>query len=138
MAWNKKKVLVVDDDELHFYTTRELLRDDRFEVITHQHGFGVTSLMRELNPDLVLLDINMPALPGDKLARLLRSTSDISHIPIVFYSSNDEESLRECVMTHGVRGYICKGDILNLRERVNQYLDLPAGDDEEHGTIIAF
>jgi CheY-like chemotaxis protein len=133
MTRNKKKVLVVDDDELHLYTTRELLKDDRFEVITHRHGFGVTSLMRQVQPDLVLLDINMPALPGDKLTALLGSNSDISHIPIVFYSSNDEDSLRESVAAHGVRGYICKGDIVNLRKRVNQYLDLPAGDTEERG-----
>lgn len=135
MTRNKKKVLVVDDDELHLYTARELLKDDRFDVITHQHGFGVTSLMKQLQPDLVLLDINMPALSGDKLTTLLRSNSDTSHVPIVFYSSNDEDSLRECVVTHGVRGYICKGDINNLKKSVNQYLNLPAGADEEHGTI---
>ena len=135
MTRNKKKVLVVDDDELHLYTTKELLKDDRFEVVTHQHGFGVTSLMKQLQPDLVLLDINMPALSGDKLATLLCSNSDISHIPIVFYSSNDEDTLRECVATHGVRGYICKGDINNLKKSVNRYLNLTIGGEEKPDTI---
>jgi CheY-like chemotaxis protein len=131
MTRNKKKVLVVDDDELHLYTTKELLQDDRFDVVTHQHGFGVTSLMTQLQPDLVLLDINMPALSGDKLAGLLRTNSDTSHIPIVFYSSNDEDSLRECVAAHGVCGYICKGDIINLKRKVNRYLNLPIGGEEK-------
>lgn len=128
MTRNKKKVLVVDDDDLHLYTTKELLQSERLEVVTHQHGFGVTSLMKQLQPDLVLLDINMPALAGDKLATLLCSNSDISHIPIVFHSSNDEDSLRKLVQAHGVRGYICKGDVAALRHKVREYLSLPSSD----------
>ncbi len=123
---NKKKVLVVDDDELHLYMTKELLKNDRFEVITHQHGLGVTSLMNQLQPDLVLLDINMPALSGDKLAELLGANNDIRHIPIVFHSSNDEDSLRESAAAHGVCGYICKGNVADLRNKVNQYLGVSA------------
>jgi len=119
---NKKTVLVVDDDEMHLYTTKELLQDERIEVLTHKNGFGVTNLVRELKPDLVLLDINMPALSGDSLAALLLANGNTSGVPIVFHSSNDEDSLRGLAKTHGVRGYICKGDVAGLRNKVNQYL----------------
>lgn len=122
---NKKKVLVVDDDEMHLYTTKELLDDDRIEVLTHKNGFGVTNLVRELQPDLVLLDINMPALSGDSLAALLHANAGTAAIPIVFHSSNDEDSLRKIVATYGARGYICKGDVAGLRNKVNHYLSLP-------------
>jgi DNA-binding NarL/FixJ family response regulator len=116
----KKKVLVVDDDEMHLYTTKELLQDDRIEVITHKskYGIGVTNLVRELQPDLILLDVNMPGLSGDKLAKLLRWRNS----PFIFYSSNDEDSLRELASRHGAKGYICKGDIAELKNRVNTYL----------------
>ncbi len=126
---NKKKVLVVDDDEMHLYTTKELLQNERIEVVTHKNGFGVTTLVRELQPDLVLLDINMPALSGDNLAALLRANGNTTQVPIVFHSSNDEDSLRELAKTHGVRGYICKGDVAELRNKVDQYLRLPAHED---------
>ena len=122
---NKKKVLVVDDDEMHLYTTKELLQDERIEVLTHKNGFGVTNLVRELQPDLVLLDVNMPALSGDNLAALLRTNESTGRVPIIFHSSNDEHSLKELVKAHGVHGYICKGDVLDLRSKVNQYLRLP-------------
>lgn len=122
----KKKVLVVDDDELHLYTTKELLQDERIEVVTHKNGFGVTNLVRELQPDLVLLDINMPALSGDNLAALLRANGSTSGVPIVFHSSNDEDSLRALAKTHRVQGYICKGDVADLRNKVDQYLRLPS------------
>ncbi len=118
----KKKVLVVDDDEMHLYTTKELLQNERIEVITHKNGFGVTSRVREVRPDLVLLDVNMPALSGDSLTSLIKPYCEEMKTPIVFHSSNDEDSLRELAKSHGVRGYICKGDIVALRTKVNAYL----------------
>lgn len=123
---NKKKVLVVDDDEMHLYTTKELLQNDLIEVFTHKNGFGVTNLVRELQPDLVLLDINMPALSGDNLAVLLRANDNTNRVPIVFHSSNDEDSLCKSVAAYGAQGYICKGDIAGLRNKVNQYLKVQA------------
>lgn len=123
---NKKKVLVVDDDDMHLYTTKELIENDRIEVITHKNWLGVTSVVRREHPDLVLLDINMPALSGDKLSTLIKPYCDATRTSIVFHSSNDEDSLRELVKTHGVRGYICKGNIMDLRSKVNEYLQLQA------------
>ena len=122
----RKKVLIIDDDEMHLYTTKELLENDRIEVNTHKNWIGATNRVREYKPDLVLLDINMPALSGDKLAAIIKPYCDSAHTDIVFHSSNDEDSLRELVKEHRVRGYICKGNIADLRHKVNQYLNLPA------------
>ncbi len=127
-AENKKKILVVDDDEMHLQIARELIQDDQFEVITHLNGFGVMDRVKTLHPDLVLIDINMPGLSGDRLAVMFRSGDETSHIPIVFYSSNDENALREIVSTCDVKGYICKGDHGNLRKKVAEFLSASAKD----------
>ncbi len=121
----KKKVLIIDDDELHLYTTKALLQDDRIDVVTHKNAFGATNLIESMKPDLILLDINMPALAGDRLVELIRAYCDANDIHIVFHSSNDEEILRISADTHGVRGYVCKGDVAGLREKVTQYLFIP-------------
>ncbi len=118
----KKKILVIDDDERHLIATKELLGDEGYEVIIHHNAFGSTNVIRELQPDLVLLDVNMPALSGDRLSSLLLSNEKTKDIPIVFYSSNDEDSLREAVVKHGVSGYISKGNIFELKEKVAYYL----------------
>jgi CheY-like chemotaxis protein len=60
-------------------------------------GNDVMNLVSQLQPYLVLADIKMPALSGDMLAMLQQSSNDTGHIRIVFYSSNDEYSLRESV-----------------------------------------
>ncbi|MCL4537336.1 MAG: response regulator [Nitrospirae bacterium] len=122
MERTKKKILVVDDDERHLVTAKELLEDAGYEVITHYNWFGSTNVIKRLQPDLILLDINMPALSGDALSEILRGNSRTKDVPIVFYSSNDEDSLRKAVSECGVRGYICKGDVFDLRKKVAAYM----------------
>lgn len=122
----KKKIFVVDDDEVHLDIVKELVEDETIEVVTHHNGFGAVNRILDIQPDLVLLDINMPGISGDKLAALLRSNRETNRVPIVFYSSNDECSLREIVSVCNVQGYICKGDIVNLRQHINHYLKAPS------------
>ena len=83
----------------------------------------MTNRARELRPDLILLDVNMPGLAGDKLAELLKANCTTRELPIVFYSSNDEDVLRETVKRFGARGYISKGSVTSLRARVAQFLE---------------
>lgn len=118
----KQIIMLIDDDDVHLYTTRELLSSERIEVITHQGSFGATNRLKDVRPDLLLLDVNMPALSGANLADIIKPICSEMHTPILFYSSNDEETLRELVAARGAQGYICKGDIAALRARVNEYL----------------
>jgi CheY-like chemotaxis protein len=122
MEQTKKRILIVDDDEKHLFTTRELLENEGYEVFIHSIGFGATNIIRNLQPDLILLDVNMPGLSGEKLSSLLKTNRDTKDIPIIFHSSNDEHSLRQAVAESGIQGYICKGDIFSLRNQVAFYL----------------
>lgn len=123
MEKDKKKILVVDDDERHLIATQEVLSNEGYEVFTYSWWLGVTNFVRKLQPDLILLDINMPALSGTGLSSLLLSNAGTKNIPIVFYSSNDENSLRKAVSEYGARGYISKGNIYELKRRVAYYLE---------------
>jgi CheY-like chemotaxis protein len=106
-------------------TAKELLEDEGYEVVTHRLAFGATNSIKKNNPDLILLDINMPGLSGERFSTLLLSNHETKDVPVVFYSSNDEDSLREAVLTHGINGYICKGDIFELKKKVNLYIGQP-------------
>lgn len=117
----RKKVMIIDDNEEVLQVTRALLEHEGYDVITYQNGFGATSAIRANQPDLVLLDINMPALSGENLAPIIRANDHTSRVPILFYSSNDEDSLLESVTRFGVSGYICKGNVSELRSKVLQH-----------------
>ncbi len=118
----QKKILVIDDDEKLLTATKELLEGEGYKVFTRKEGFGSSAAINYVKPDLVLLDINMPGISGDRLAGILGSFEFAKGIPIVFYSSNDEDILRRAVCAHKVRGYISKGDMFDLRRKVRFYL----------------
>ncbi len=122
MKKNKKKIMIIDDNTLFLFFTKELLEAEGYEVITYDRGLGATNLIKTIQPDMVLLDINMPGLPGDALASILHSNERVRDIPVVFHSSNNEDSLRKAVAEHKARGYICKGDVSELKRKVAIYL----------------
>lgn len=119
---SKRRILVVDDDPKHLQTTREILELEGYLVMVHDTPFRTTEMVNSIRPDLVLLDVNMPALSGDRLCSLIRSNGSQRAVPILFYSSNDEDTLRHSVNRYGASGYVCKGDIAGLRRKVAQVL----------------
>lgn len=117
----KKRILIVDDDKSHLSTTSALLELAGYEIKVHDTPFRTTEIIHTWRPDLVLLDINMPGLAGDRLCALIRANRRIS-TKVLLHSSNDENSLRLAVEENGADGYVCKGDIAGLRRTVAQVL----------------
>jgi CheY-like chemotaxis protein len=117
-----KRILIIDDDITHLISTRGLLQAEGYEVFTHTQGFGTTNLVKQLRPDLVLIDVNMPGLSGENLADVLKANSSTRETHIVFYSSNDEDTLRASVKRLGIDGYISKGNTAQLRSKVARML----------------
>jgi CheY-like chemotaxis protein len=87
-------------------------------LITQTQPFGSTNAVIRLQPDLVLLDVNMPALSGDRLAEVLRANAYTRNVMVVLHSSNDEDHLRTTARRLGLDGYICKGSPATLRTKV--------------------
>lgn len=112
------KILVIDDDPTHLLCTRELLEAEGYEVEVHQTAFGATEKVMQRSPDLLLVDVNMPALSGESLVALLRRRERTRHVPVLLCSSNDEQALRDAVRRLGVEGYVAKGDVEQLRRVV--------------------
>ena len=116
----KKKILIVDDDSRFLQTTRGLLESCGYEVVEHDTPFRTMEVVIGQRPDLVLLDVNMPGLSGDRLCSLLKAGRRPP--AVLLHSSNDEESLRRAVALCGADGYVCKGDVAGLRRKVGQLL----------------
>ena len=101
------RVLVVDDDPDQLDLVRRTLGTHGFEVHTHNSALGVSNMVRTSAPDLVLLDVNFPALKGDKVVSLARQ-----HAPrgtkFILYSAFDEARLRTLALASGADGYLSK------------------------------
>ena len=86
-----RKILIIDDDQAHLDSARGILEAEGYEVFTQNQPFGATNAVIRLQPDLVLLDVNMPALSGDRLAEVLRANSLTRNVKVALHSSNDED-----------------------------------------------
>lgn len=102
------KVLVVDDNEIVLELVRMHLEDQGFEVETVQSAFQMPQAIRNAQPDVILLDVKMPALRGDKAARILAERSFSKHIPVVLFSDLDEAELAALVAETGAAGFVRK------------------------------
>ncbi len=105
---NKIRVLVVDDDVDQLMLLERTLNAYGFEVRTHRSSLGVSNLVRNANPDLVLLDVNIPALSGDKVLALARNQAPNTSTRFILYSASDESKLRALALSSGADGYISK------------------------------
>ncbi len=112
------RILIVDDDPTHLECARELLAAEGYDVDVHQTAFGATEKLIRTRPDLVLIDVNMPALSGEGLATILRRRVHAAGVRVLLYSSNDEDALRRAAARLEIDGYVCKGDPAELRRKV--------------------
>ncbi|MEV0125826.1 response regulator [Streptomyces sp. NPDC050703] len=81
------RVLVVDDNKVIRQLIRVNLELEGFEVVTAADGAECVDVVRDVQPDLVTLDVVMPRLDGLRTAALLRSDPRTRHLPIVVISA---------------------------------------------------
>jgi CheY-like chemotaxis protein len=102
-------VLVVDDDQTTLSVIQALLEDAGYRVAVRSEALGTTAQIQQTEPDFVLLDVNMPALTGDRIARVLSRGERLERTRLVFYSGRPAEELERLARTHGAHGWIRKG-----------------------------
>lgn len=100
-------IVVVDDEPFILTATAQFLRSSGYEVHTCDQWMGVAMVIRQANPDLVLMDYNMPGLKGDEMCRILKRNA-AADIRIVIFSSEPEPDLVAIVSRCGADGYISK------------------------------
>ena len=105
-----QKILVIDDSPLVLAMASDALKAAGFDVFTATNGIEANSYIFSTNnrPDLIILDIMMPLLDGNKKAKILKDKDFSKDIPILFISSKDEAELAKLAKESGVDGYICK------------------------------
>ncbi|TNE78119.1 MAG: response regulator, partial [Gammaproteobacteria bacterium] len=102
----RRKVLVVDDDDSHRQVIRALLAPLGFEVTDTGNAIQVLELVAEKQPDLILLDVNMPGLSGWEVLQALRD--DKRSMPVVMISADANEGYHSAESPQLHDGYIIK------------------------------
>ena len=104
----KKKILVVDDERDIVKALTIRLRGAGYEVVTAFDGAqGIFTAHKE-NPDLIILDIRMPAGNGFSVAEKLKQSTNTFTIPVIFLTGSPEKNAEKKAMVLGARFYIKK------------------------------
>jgi PAS domain S-box-containing protein len=112
-----KRALVVDNDKFYVEFLSEILGQEGYQVTKAYDGMQAMELLDEDRPDLVVLDIVMPKIDGDRLCRYIKSTPRLRQIPVVILSGTLVED-GEKVLAMGADGYVVKGRLDELRENI--------------------
>ena len=110
-----KRILVVDDEESIQELMSSMLAERGYETVRAMDGEEGLKMAKSENPDLIILDINMPKMSGCGISMLLSKNEKTKHIPVIFLT-----------------GYIAKEEAEDLDHKLagNQIVTKPFGTDE--------
>jgi two-component system cell cycle response regulator DivK len=103
-----KTVLLIEDNEQNRYLVTFLLEHHGYRVVPAEEGARGIELARELKPDVILLDIQLPRMDGYAVAVALRSIEALRSIPIIAVTSYAMVGDHEKALNAGCTGYIEK------------------------------
>lgn len=104
-----KKVLIIDDEESFCCVVKDFLDDiGRFEVRTLTDPRQTLHIIKEFEPDIILLDLRMPHMGGFEVCQLLNDDEKARHVPIIITTAlTDEGDVKEAFRL-GVSAYLTK------------------------------
>src|SRR5258708_2219187 len=123
---NKNRILYIEDNYQNRRLVRRLLKPKGYEIIEAEDGLQGIAIAAREKPDLILMDINMPGIDGMEATSRLKSSPDLSHIPIVAVTAAAMRGDRERIMAAGCDDYLQKPiDNDQLVETVRRYIGTP-------------
>ena len=105
---DKKRILIVDDEEDILNVLRFRLEANNYEVLSASDGQEGLNKARSEKPDLIILDLMLPKLDGYKVCRMLKFDETYKAIPIIIFTARAQKKDEELGMEMGVDAYIAK------------------------------
>jgi two-component system cell cycle response regulator DivK len=104
----KATILLIEDNEKNRYLTTFILEKYGYNVVQAEDGQTGIILARQIKPDLILLDIQLPVMDGYAVARELTKNGELQDVPIVAVTSYAMVGDRERILAAGCVGYLEK------------------------------
>lgn len=102
-----KRILLIDDSLIQLRTLNMLLQD-KYEILMSTTGFDGLAIAKREQPDLILLDYNMPIMSGRDTFKKLQEKEETRNIPVIFLTGVDEREEVEEVLRLRPQGYLLK------------------------------
>lgn len=116
-------LLVADADPFNLRLLSEVCESSGYSVVTAADGGAVLDAVARERPDLVLMDVSLPVMDGLAVMRILKSDVNLSHIPILLVTAEDDIHSRQQGITLGAEDYIGKPyRVFEIQQRVRNAL----------------
>ena len=104
----RKKILIADDERGIVENLRDLFESKGFNTVYAYEGIRAIEVAHKEKPDLIILDLNMPAGTGQTVIQNLKSRNETKEIPILVLSGMDEPHLKQKVVALGAKDFVPK------------------------------
>jgi len=123
MIVRKKSILILDDSPLILEIAREALEREGFDVTLANDLRALDRCLPDAQPNLIVIDVNMPEAFGDYVGQVLRAMRKLS-APIWLFSNLDDPGLEQRARDAGLDGFISKrSGIESFVRKVREILD---------------
>jgi len=102
-----KTIFIVDDNNINLLAADEALSGS-YQVYTMPSAAGMFELLKDIRPDIILLDILMPDIDGFKALKILKSSIDYVEIPVIFVTSRNDSITESLGLELGAVDFISK------------------------------
>jgi two-component system, cell cycle response regulator DivK len=117
------KILLVEDNEMNRDMLSRRLQRKGYDVVIAEDGEQALTLARLEEPDLILMDVSLPAMDGWQVTRLLKGAHDTRHIPVIALTAHALSSDREKAFEVGCDDYDTKPvEFGRLSEKIENLL----------------
>ncbi len=107
---DRKRILVVEDSARELAEIKDMLEEGGYEVLTAGNSLEANAHIydKQSPPHLILLDVMLPLLSGDRKVGFLKERETSRDIPVILMSVKAKDELREITRTSGADGYLAK------------------------------
>lgn len=120
-------ILVVEDQVDNLAMISLALQQQGYQVVTAGNGEDAISVATQTNPNLILMDINLPALDGLGATRRIRENEALRDVPVIAVTAFSTEGFQRAAYDAGISGYLTKPIDLDRMNQLIARLLSPSG-----------
>ena len=102
------EILIVDDDSFQYKIHQRVFDAEKYKLLFANSAVDAFSVLREHDPDLILMDYEMPALNGAKVVSRLRLMQRFTHTPVIMLTGKSDHDVAKSCLASGANDYILK------------------------------
>ncbi len=103
-----RKILIIDDSPTEQFLLIQILGEGRFEIFTAENGEEGVVRAKDIQPDLILMDVVMPGINGFQATRKLSRDAATKNIPIIMCTTKSQQTDKIWGLRQGALDYITK------------------------------